>query len=191
MPIYLISLRNIEEAAAGGILFLTSLGMAAAASSSGRMGDKIGERRFTVVGFVMLIGTAVAFMMFSSETSFWIVSLVLLVNGISMGLWGVPNNSTILGSVSKESFGVVGALTNLTRNVGNVAGQAIASAVVVGVMVANGFDIPLSDITGNKMASDSFMNGWRYAYMLVTVFSLMGLALAIMTKLSKNIESDE
>ncbi len=191
MPIYLISLRNIEEAAAGGILFLTSLGMAAAASSSGRMGDKIGERRFTVVGFVMLIGTAVAFMMFSSETSFWIVSLVLLVNGISMGLWGVPNNSTILGSVSKESFGVVGALTNLTRNVGNVAGQAIASAVVVGVMVADGFDIPLSDITGNKMASDSFMNGWRYAYMLVTVFSLMGLALAIMTKPSKNVESDE
>ena len=190
MPIYLISLRNIEEAAAGGILFLTSLGMAAAASSSGRMGDKIGERRFTVVGFVMLIGTAVAFMMFSSETSFWIVSLVLLVNGISMGLWGVPNNSTILGSVSKESFGVVGALTNLTRNVGNVAGQAIASAVVVGVMVADGFDIPLSDITGNKMASDSFMNGWRYAYMLVTVFSLMGLALAIMTKPSKNVESD-
>jgi len=191
MPIYLISLRNIEEAAAGGILFLTSLGMAAAASSSGRMGDKIGERRFTVAGFAMLVATAVAFMVLTSETSFWIVSLVLLVNGISMGLWGVPNNSTILGSVSKESFGVVGALTNLTRNVGNVAGQAIASAVVVGVMVADGFDIPLSDITGNKAASDSFMNGWKYAYMLVTVFSLMGLALAIMTKPSKNVESDE
>jgi MFS family permease len=191
MPIYLISLRNIEEAAAGGILFLTSLGMAAAASSSGRMGDKIGERRFTVVGFAILVGTAVAFIAFTSETSFWIVSLVLLVNGIAMGLWGVPNNSTILGSVSKESFGVVGALTNLTRNVGNVAGQAIASTVVVGVMVADGFDIPLSDITGNKAASDSFMNGWKYAYVLVTVFSLMGLVLAIMTKPTKNIESDE
>ncbi|MGY8880039.1 MAG: MFS transporter, partial [Dehalococcoidia bacterium] len=191
MPIYLISLRNIEEAAAGGILFLTSLGMAAAASSSGRMGDKIGERRFTVVGFAMLVATAIAFMVFTSETSFWIVSLVLLVNGIAMGLWGVPNNSTILGSVSKESFGVVGALTNLTRNVGNVAGQAIASAVVVGVMVADGFDIPLSDITGNKTASDSFMNGWKYAYALVTVFSLMGLVLAIMTKPTKNVEFDE
>jgi predicted MFS family arabinose efflux permease len=35
------------------------------------------------------------------------------------------------------------------------------------------------------------MNGWKYAYMLVTVFSLMGLALAIMTKPSKNVESDE
>ena len=57
--------------------------------------------------------------------------------------------------------------------------------------VADGFDIPLSDITGNKAASDSFMNGWKYAYMLVTIFSLIGLSLAIMTKPTKNIESDE
>jgi MFS family permease len=182
MPIYLISLRDIGEALAGGILFLSSLGMAVAASSSGRMGDKLGERPFTIVGFSLLIFTAIAFMTFTAETPMWIVMVVLLFNGLAMGLWGVPNNSTILGSVPKESFGVVGALTNLTRNVGNVAGQAIASAVVVGVMVSDGFDIPLSDITGDAAASASFMNGWKYAYILVTVFSLMGLALAIATK---------
>ncbi len=182
MPIYLISLRDIQEAAAGAIIFVTSLGMATAASTSGRMGDRIGERPFTVVGFAMLVATAVAFMFFSAETPLWVVMFVLLVNGLAMGLWGVPNNSTILGSVPKESFGVVGALTNLTRNVGNVAGQAVASAVVVGVMVSDGFDIPLSKITGNEGASDSFMNGWKFAYMLVTVFSLMGLVLAIFTK---------
>lgn len=185
MPIYLISLRDVGEAFAGALLFLTSLGMAAAASSSGRMGDRIGERPFTVVGFAMLVATAIAFMLFTGDTPFWVVSLVLLINGLAMGLWGVPNNSTILGSVPKESFGVVGALTNLTRNVGNVAGQAVASAVVVGVMVADGFDIPLSDITGDEAASDSFMNGWKYAYALVTVFSLMGLGLAIFTKTKK------
>ena len=94
----------------------------------------------------------------------------------------VPNNSIILGSVPAESLGVVGAFTNLTRNVGNVAGQAVASAVVVGVMVADGFDIPLNEITADKAASQSFMNGWKFAYILVTVFSLAGLALAILTK---------
>jgi|TARA_B100000959_G_scaffold284144_2_gene354964 EmrB/QacA subfamily drug resistance transporter len=182
MPIYLISLRDIGEAIAGGILFLTSLGMAVAASSSGRMGDRIGERPFTIVGFSMLVVTALALMSFTADTPFWIISVVLLINGLAMGLWGVPNNSTILGSVPTESFGVVGALTNLTRNVGNVAGQAIASAVVVGVMVADGFDIPLNKITGDAAASASFMNGWKYAYVLVTVFSLIGLALAIVTK---------
>ena len=182
MPIYLISLRDIQEAAAGGILFLTSLGMAMAASSSGRLGDRIGERPFTIVGFLMVIFTALAFTFFTSDTSLWIIMFVLLVNGLAMGLWGVPNNSTILGSVPREAFGVVGALTNLTRNVGNVTGQAIASAVVVGVMAADGFDIPLSEITGNAAASGSFLDGWKLAYILVTIFSLMGLILAIFTK---------
>ena len=108
--------------------------------------------------------------------------VVLLINGLAMGLWGVPNNSTILGSVPRESYGVVGALTNLTRNVGNVAGQAVASAVVVGVMAVDGFDIPLNEITGNTAASESFMDGWKLAYILVTIFSLIGLAFAIFTK---------
>jgi MFS family permease len=104
MPIYLISLRDIQEAAAGAIIFITSLGMAAAASTSGRMGDRLGERPFTVVGFAMLVATAIAFMVFTAETPLWIVMFVLLINGLAMGLWGVPNNSTILGSVPKESF---------------------------------------------------------------------------------------
>ena len=182
MPIYLISLRDLQEAAAGGILFLTSLGMAVAASSSGRLGDRIGERPFTIVGFLMLVVTAVAFAVFTSDTSLWVIMVVLLINGLAMGLWGVPNNSTILGSVPSESYGVVGALTNLTRNVGNVVGQTVASAVVVGVMAVDGFDIPLTEITGNSAASESFLDGWKLAYILVTIFSLMGLALAIFTK---------
>ena len=182
MPIYLISLRDIQEAAVGGILFLTSLGMAVAASSSGRLGDRIGERPFTIAGFLIVVITAIVFTFFTADTSLWIVMVVLLINGLAMGLWGVPNNSTILGSVPREAFGVVGALTNLTRNVGNVTGQAIASAVVVGVMVSDGFDIPLSEITGNDAASASFLDGWKLAYILVMVFSLMGLALAIFTK---------
>jgi hypothetical protein len=49
-------------------------------------------------------------------------------------------------------------------------------------MVADGFDIPLSDITGDRAASDSFMSGWRVAYYLVTSFSVFGLILSILTK---------
>ena len=182
MPIYLISLRSLEEAAAGGVLFLTSLGMGIAAQSSGRLGDKFGERPFAIFGFVMLVVTAFAFMTFTSDTEMWKVMVVMLVNGLAMGLWNVPNNSIIMGAVPRGSLGVVGALTNLTRNVGNVTGQAIGSAIIVGVMVSEGFDIPLSEIGGDQAAGRSFMNGWRLAYVFVTAFSLLGLLLSILTK---------
>lgn len=182
MPIYLISLRDIGEAATGGALFLVSLGMGITAQSAGRLGDKFGERPFAVFGFIILVGTSLSFAAFTSDTPMWMILVVLTVSGLAMGLWNVPNNSIIMGAVPRGSFGIVGAFTNLTRNVGNVAGQAIASAVVVGVMVADGFDIPLSDITGDRAASDSFMSGWRVAYYLVTSFSVFGLILSILTK---------
>ena len=76
-------------------------------------------------------------------------------------------------------MGVVGALTNLVRNVGVVVGQAITTAIVVGVMVSRGFDIPLSDVSGSSGATEAFMAGWRIGFLLVVVFALMAVALSI------------
>ena len=182
MPIYLISLRGMEEIQAGGILLLSSLGMAIAAQASGRLADRFGERPFSVVGFVFLVITAVGFIYTDESTSIGFITIVLFVNGLAMGLWNVPNNSTIMGSVPRSSFGVVGAFTNLTRNVGNVTGQAVASAIVVGVMASGGFDIPLSQIDEVAGAGGAFIDGWRAAFILVTIFSALGLLLSATTK---------
>jgi MFS family permease len=182
MPIFLISLRGMEEAAAGAILFLTSLGMGIAAQSSGRLSDRFGPRPFAIFGFSVLVVTSLPMAFLTEATSLWVISALLFVNGLGMGLWNVPNTTMIMGSVPQSSFGVVGAFTNLTRNVGNVTGQAVASGVVVAVMVANGFDIPLSQIAGNPGAGAAFVDGWRLAYVLVTLYSIVGLALAIRTK---------
>jgi len=146
MPIYLISFRGLGEGATGGILFLASMGMGIAAQSGGRLADRFGARPFTIIGFVALFATAAAFAFMDGDTPFWMVMTALFINGLAMGMWSVPNNTVILNAVSRAQFGVVGALTNLTRNVGNVIGQAIAVAIVVGVMTSRGFDIPLNEI---------------------------------------------
>ena len=182
MPIFLISFRGIQEGAAGVMLFLLSLGMGMAAQTTGRLSDRFGEKRFTVAGFAVLVVTSVAFAFTTAETPLWWLLTVLFVNGLAMGLWNVPNNSMIMGSVTRANYGVVGAFTNLTRNLGNVMGQAIVTAVIVGVMVARGFDIPLSDIAGNAGAEGAFIYGWKVAYLLVTGFSALGLLLSVMTR---------
>ncbi len=181
MPIYLISLRGLGERDAGFILLLQSVGMAVAAQSAGRLSDRFGERPFAVAGFVLLVASGIGFVFTGISTPLWMVT-VLLANGLAMGLWNVPNNSVIMGSVPSSTFGVVGAFTNFTRNVGNVTGQAVASAVVAGVMVAQGFDIPLSDIDVIPGADTAFIDGWKVAFILVVVFSIIGLVLAALTK---------
>lgn len=182
LPIFLISFRGLTEGIAGLVLFLAALGMGVAAQSSGRLADRFGERPFLLFGFVILIGTAIAFAFVDGVTPMWVVMLIVFTNGLAMGLWSVPNSSMIMGSVPPSRFGVVGALTNLARNVGNVVGQAVASAVVVGVMVSRGFDIALDEIAEVPGAGDAFVDGWRLAYILVTGFSALGLLLAFLTR---------
>ncbi len=182
MPIFLISFRGMSEGGAGGVLFVSALGMAIAAQTSGRLSDAFGPRRFTLMGFGVIIATAVGFAFITGDTALWIVMVIMFVNGLGMGLWNVPNSSVIMGSISRSSYGVVSALTNLTRNVGNVVGQAIASAVVVGIMTADGFDIPLNEIDVTPGAGDAFLSGWKIAYFAVVGFSLLGASVAFFTR---------
>ncbi|MGE3858270.1 MAG: MFS transporter, partial [Dehalococcoidia bacterium] len=182
MPIYLISLRGLEEGAAGGVLFLSSLGMGLSGQAAGRLSDRFGPRLFTAIGFVILIGTSLPIAFMTATSSLPVLMGLLLVNGLSIGIWNVPNNSVIMGAVPPSRLGVVGAFTNLTRNVGNVAGQAIASAIVVAVMASHGFDIPLSEIAGSPGAAEAFLDGWRASYLLVTGWAVAALLLALVTK---------
>ena len=190
MPIYLVSLRGETEGLAGLMLFLASIGMATGAQTAGRLSDRFAERPFTVFGFVILIASSIAFAFTTVDTAFWFVVVSLIVNGLAIGIWNVPNNSTIMGSVPRSEFGVVGAFTNLTRNLGNVFGQTIAAAIVVGVMASRGFDIPLSHIGDTPGAGSAFMAGWKAAYILVSAFSALGLLLAIITKPKKTADND-
>lgn len=182
MPIFLISFRGLSEGGAGGVLLMSALGMAIAAQTSGRLSDAFGPRRFTLMGFGVIIATSLGFAFITGATALWIVMVIMFVNGLGMGLWNVPNSSVIMGSISRSRFGVVSALTNLTRNVGNVVGQAVASAIVVGIMAADGFDVPLNEIDITPGAGDAFLSGWKIAYFAVVGFSLVGAAVAFFTR---------
>ena len=174
-PIYLISLRGMDTAAAGAMLFLSFIGMGISAQATGRLSDRFGPRRFALAGFVIMMTTALSFSFLTNATPLWLVAPLLLVNGLGMGTWNVPNNTMIIGAVPVSRLGVVGALTNLTRNVGNVVGQAVAAGVVVAVMAAQGFDIPLSEVRETAGASAAFFDGWQAAYWMAAFF--MGIAL--------------
>ena len=178
-PIYLISLRGMSTAAAGGLMFLSSVGMAISAQVSGRLSDRYGPRLFGALGFIVLIVVSLVFAGMVRTTPMMIVVPAMLANGFSLGLWNVPTNTLVMGSVPAERHGVVGAFTNLTRNMGNVVGQAMASAIIVGIMVGRGFDIPLSEVGDTAGAGDAFSAGWRVSFLLATVFAVVGLGLSL------------
>jgi EmrB/QacA subfamily drug resistance transporter len=182
MPVFLISVRGLGEGTTGAVLFLASLGMGLAANQSGRYADRLGERPIFVVGFVVNVVSLLGIAQVGRTTPLWVVMVLLFANGTALGLWNVPNGSAILASVPAEHLGVVGAFMNLTRNIGSVVGQALASAIVVGAMAANGFDIPLSHIASTNGAPAAFLRGCRISYTAVSALALVALVLAWFTR---------
>ena len=181
MPVYLQSLRDIPVGLTGGIMFFSALGMGIAAQTSGRLSDRFGFRRFMLMGFSVLIVTAITFAFVDDTTPLWLIIPVLFFNGIGMGLWSAPNMSATMGSVPRSSYGVVGAFINLTRNVANTTGQAVVATVITSVMLARGFDIGLGDVATTEGAGEAFLAGWRIAYLTVVGFAIAALVAAFMT----------
>ena len=132
-----------------------------------------------VGGFVVLIFTGIALATFSATTSLYYIAIVVLVNGLAQGAWSAPNASATMGSVPRSSYGLVSAIINLTRNLGNVSGQAVITAIIAGIMIARGYNVPLAEIEDTPAAGNAFLDGWRYAYFVATGIVALALVTSI------------
>jgi MFS family permease len=182
MPVYLINIRNLQPAFVGIILLGSAIGMGIGAQMGGRLADVYGHRRFTIIGFLLAIITGVFIANFNLQTSLILIVIILLFNGFSMGVWATPNQLATMNSVTKEKYGSVGAFVNLTRNTGNVIGQALATSIISFVMIYKGFDVELSEVGKIPKTTDAFILGWEIAYIFVIIITFIGLISAIMTK---------
>ena len=106
----------------------------------------------------------------------------LFVNGIAMGLWATPNQVMTMNATPRASYGPVGALVNLTRNTGNVTGQAIVAAVMTGVMSLKGFNIQLSQVGILQGSMEAFLDAWRVSYFVIIGFISIALLGAFLSK---------
>ena len=124
-----------------------------------------------------MLQIAIAFVLgYQGETmSAATLAPVVFVAGLSVGLWNVPNNSAMMGAAPPDGLAVVGAFTNVTRTMGTVLGQAVVTAVVVGVMAGQGFDVPLSEIAETEGAGQAFIDGWKVAYLVTVGFTVVAL----------------
>ncbi len=180
-PIYLLGVRELTARTAGALLSLFAVGMIVGAQSSGRLYDRLGPRLPIVVGLLVQVAMLALLVTVDEASAVVLMAAATLGNGLGQGLWNVPANSVMMGSMPADALGVGGAFTNVTRTVGNVIGQAGATALVAGVMSSQGFDIPLGDVAETAGATGAFIDGWSLTYAVSVAITLVALAIALRT----------
>ena len=153
------------------IIALVAAGLGVGAHYAGRLYDRIGPRIPTIIGLVLQIVVSLGFAFSTDTTPLVLIGAGSAVGGVGVALWNVTNNGAMLGATPPAFLGVGGAFTNVTRTIGSVVSQALAAAIVTGVMASRGFDIPLGELADTPGAGQAFNAGWRVAYLVAAAVS--------------------
>ncbi|NNN13119.1 MAG: MFS transporter [Acidimicrobiaceae bacterium] len=135
---------------AGIYMLPLTVGFLIAGPMSGHLSDRFGTRLFATIG---PIGTAIAFvLLLLMPVDFWYPYFagVLLLSGLSQGMFAAPNRAAVMNSLPAENRGVGGAMNSTFQN----SAQVFSIGIFFSLMIAG-----LSAVLPHTMAKGLITHG--------------------------------
>ena len=117
---------------AGIYMLPLTIGMLIAGPTSGYLSDRFGARGFATGG---MIGAALSFgllLMLPTDFSYPVFAAILLLNGISMGMFASPNRAAVMNSLPRGDRGAGGGMNQTFQN----SAQVISIGIFFTLMIA-------------------------------------------------------
>ena len=179
-PFYLQGVLGYSPTQTGLALVPGAVCMLFLGPLSGRLSDRYGWRALTVGGLALITVSLFLLSRLTAESTIAAVLPGLILQSCGMGLFFSPNASSVLSSVSRESYGVISAFLNLIRNAGNVISIAVATAIVTATMGSMGYEPSLAavQVGAAEGVGHAFTTGLRYTFISMGCLMLVALALS-------------
>lgn len=129
VPFALQGLMGHSAAEAGLLMMAVPAAILPVAPLAGALADRSGVRLPASAGLVLIVGAILGMAQLAATTPVWMAVAILVLYGVGAGLFQAPNNRAVLDSAPEGREGIVSGMLALARNLGQVAGVSIASAV--------------------------------------------------------------
>ncbi|MBO0707026.1 MAG: MFS transporter [Candidatus Dormibacteraeota bacterium] len=109
-------------------------GFLIAGPASGYLSDRFGARPFATGGMLLAALTFGLMLLLPANFTYWQFALLLLGNGLGMGLFSSPNSAGIMNSVPADQRGAASGMRSTFQNAGmNLSMGLFFSIVVIGL----------------------------------------------------------
>jgi MFS family permease len=134
---------------------------------AGRIVDRFGAQRMTVVGLIAIAAGCFILSMLPATLGIpgYIAPLVVITAGYA--LFQTANNTSVMTDIRPDQRGVISGLLNLSRNLGLITGASAMGAV---------FATALADVT--TAAPAAVANGMRITFAVAGMLMVVALAIA-------------
>jgi len=122
---------------AGIYMLPLTIGMLIAGPTSGYLSDRFGARWFATGG---MLGSALSFFLLTLlpiDFSFWPFALVLLMVGVSMGMFASPNRAAVMNSLPPQHRGAGGGMNQTFQNSAQVLSIGVFFTLMIIGLASN------------------------------------------------------
>jgi EmrB/QacA subfamily drug resistance transporter len=177
LPFYLETVLGYSPQQSGLMLAVVPIAMGIIAPISGVLSDRFGTRSISIIGLAILVIGYWAMTSLSAETTVAGYIIRLLPVGLGMGIFQSPNNSAIMGAVTRQRLGVASGLLAVTRTLGQTTGIAVLGAIwAARVTATTGQALPGGATTAPITAQ---VAGLQETFLIVTGLSLLALIISV------------
>ena len=130
MPFYLEQALGFSPTQTG--LGMTALPVALGLGSmiGGPLSDRVGSHVLAPIGMIIAGSGAVVLTRITPAMGYPPAMIAMLLVGLGMGLFIVPNDSAIMGAAPRDKLGVASGILATTRNLGLSSGIAFAATLL-------------------------------------------------------------
>jgi EmrB/QacA subfamily drug resistance transporter len=169
-PFYLSLALGLDAALVGLVLSVGPLVAAAAGVPAGRITDRFGAQRITIVGLVGI--AAGAFILSMLPAALGIAGYIAPIAVITAGyaLFQTANNTAVMTDISPDQRGVISGMLNLSRNLGLITGASVLGAV---------FALASATIDITTARPEAVATGMRITFAVAAMLIVVALAIAV------------
>ncbi|HEV3093876.1 MAG TPA: MFS transporter [Solirubrobacteraceae bacterium] len=122
---------------AGIYMLPLTIGMLVAGPTSGYLSDRFGARPFATGGMLAAALSFVFMMLLPTDFAYWVFALVLLLIGVSMGMFASPNRAAVMNSLPAGDRGAGGGMNQTFQNSAQVLSVGIFFTLLIAGLAAS------------------------------------------------------
>ncbi|TAK08951.1 DHA2 family efflux MFS transporter permease subunit [bacterium] len=129
MPFYLQTIMGFTPTQMGWIIIANSVVIVMVAPLAGQLSDRLGSRLLCTIGAGFMVTGQYFIASLTLDSTVVRIILPLALSGLGWAAFNSPNQSAMLGSVSRDKVGAASGMSVTTARIGGATGTALSATL--------------------------------------------------------------
>ena len=179
LPYFVSEIMGASATSLAILLLVNSLALALCAPLGGYFSDRVTPGPVTIVGTILIIFGLLSYQAVEIGVSVTALAVRMTIIGAGMGLFQSANLNLVMSSAGKASLGTGGALSSITRGIGNVVAVALLGGLFAEAYSSrgHGVDILLASTTTESVVA--YLAAFKLVYFAAAAVALGALIASV------------